>query len=231
MKTQERIRLLEHVKYYIKADLTSGFRQFGTHPADWRLQVYCNGPDEHYIDLACPFGKTNSPKEFCPPVALFAKSAAYRYGEFFNRDAPNLGSYMDDIIGGFPNCESYQTACHLRTWLCETGKKLTIVFNLKKTPMPTREQVMLGCLNNSIDKHVMSSPKKVEKYSQKIDNILKSSTVKVRDVESLHGNLTYAASVAPFARPFLVPFTNTIIGRQRHQTVRVSAALRSSLII
>ena len=30
----ERVQLLSKVTYYIKADLASGFRQFGTHPAD-----------------------------------------------------------------------------------------------------------------------------------------------------------------------------------------------------
>ena len=75
---RKRVRLLENVVWYIKADLQSGFRQFGTHPADWRFQVYCNGPNEHYVDLACPFGKTNSTLEFCPPVKLFAILAAVR---------------------------------------------------------------------------------------------------------------------------------------------------------
>ena len=64
-----------------KADLASGYRQFGSHPVDCRFQVYCNGPNEHYIDLACPFGKTNSSLEFCPPVRLFADSSACRFGQ------------------------------------------------------------------------------------------------------------------------------------------------------
>ena len=59
--------ILDEVKWLLKADLASGYRQFGTHPADWKFQVYCVSPNEHYIDLACPFGKTNSSMEFCPP--------------------------------------------------------------------------------------------------------------------------------------------------------------------
>ena len=31
---RKRVRILEKVVWYIKADLESGFRQFGTHPAD-----------------------------------------------------------------------------------------------------------------------------------------------------------------------------------------------------
>ena len=77
--------ILDQVDWFIKADLTSGYRQFGTHPVDWKFQVYCNGPNEHYIDLACPFGKTNSSLEFCPPVRLFAESAAVRFGQWVSR--------------------------------------------------------------------------------------------------------------------------------------------------
>ena len=76
---RERVAILQDIYWYVKADLANGFRQFGTHPKDWRYQVYCNGPREHYIDLACPFGKTNSTIEFCPPVALFAKSVVANY--------------------------------------------------------------------------------------------------------------------------------------------------------
>ena len=53
---KERAVILKNVRWYIKADLKSGYRQFGTHPVDWRFQVYGNGWDEHYIDIACPFG-------------------------------------------------------------------------------------------------------------------------------------------------------------------------------
>ena len=63
--------------------------------------MYCNGPNEHYIDLACPFGKTNSALEFCPPVELFAKSIAVRYSQKFSTNALVLGTHVDDIFGGF----------------------------------------------------------------------------------------------------------------------------------
>ena len=76
---RKRVLIVDKVVFYIKADLQSGFRQFGTHPSDWRFQVYCNGLNEHYIDFACPLGKTNSTLEFCPPIKLFAISTAVRW--------------------------------------------------------------------------------------------------------------------------------------------------------
>ena len=55
---KETVRTIDRVQYLIKADLKSGFRQFGAHPVDWRFQVYCNGPMEHYsISLALSAGR------------------------------------------------------------------------------------------------------------------------------------------------------------------------------
>ena len=111
---RRRVLVLDGIEWYIKADLKNGFRQFGTHPADWRFQVYCNGWDEHYIDLACPFGKTNSTLEFCPPVKLFAISVACRWHQSRGGVRPRLSSYVDDVYGGIPGGEEYKTALDFR---------------------------------------------------------------------------------------------------------------------
>ena len=157
--------ILDEVKWFIKADLASGYRQFGTHPVDWKFQVYCNGPNEHYIDLACPFGKTNSSLEFCPPVQLFAKSAAARYGQLLSRWTPTLGTHVDDIFGGFKRCEKYTEAHRFREYLISVGANLTIIFNPKekKTPLPARSQVILGRLFNSTSNRVPTVDKKRKK--------------------------------------------------------------------
>ena len=34
IKETERMRVLEHDRWYVKADLENGYRQFGTHPRD-----------------------------------------------------------------------------------------------------------------------------------------------------------------------------------------------------
>lgn len=144
--TKQNAEILDGTKWLIKADLESGFRQFGTNPADWRFQVYCGGPSEHYIDIACPFGKTNSTLEFCPPVSLFAKSVAFQYAKSYGGSIPRFGTHVDDIYGGLKGCSSYERAYHLRNYLCQAGTRLTLHFNMdvKKTPLPARSQVILG---------------------------------------------------------------------------------------
>ena len=54
--------------------------QTARHPDDWRFQVCCNGPNENYIDLVSPFGKTNSSIKFCLPVKLKLPGTVFRMG-------------------------------------------------------------------------------------------------------------------------------------------------------
>ena len=115
---RKRVLVLRDICRYIKSDLESGFRQFGTHPFDWRFQIYCNGLDEDYIDIACPFGKTNSTLTFCLAVKLFVIPAAVRYREERGGYVPKLSPYVDDIYGGAPGSNCYETALELREFLC-----------------------------------------------------------------------------------------------------------------
>ena len=163
--------------------------------------MYCNGQEEHYIDFACPFGKTNSSLEFCPPVALFARSAALRYSQQFGADAerPTLGTRVDDIFGGFKLERNFSRACHFRRWLCDTGRRLTVKFNMKitKTPMPARKQVILGRLWNSTNNRVQTASSKVINYRRKIASMVQEDMTSREEIESLHGCLRYVADVEP----------------------------------
>ena len=191
MTVKERVQLLEDVTWYVKADLSHGFRHFGTHPKDWRYQVYCNGYNEHYIDLACPFGKTNSTLEFCPPVALFAKSVATRYRTEVQGPVAKLGSYVDDIFGGLTNDHSYNRAMTFLQHLCRAGIRLTLEFNMQphKTPPPARKQVILGNLYDSVHRRVCTAEKKRSKYINKIAQTLPLTFMPLTDLQKLHGYL------------------------------------------
>ena len=161
--------------------MAHGFRQFGAHPKDWKYQVYCNGTDEHYIDLACPFGKTNSTLEFNAPVALFAKSVASRYTSRSGDYTPRLGSYVDDIFGGLERDPSYQRALAFRQYICQTGTSLTLLFNMEvhKTPLPATQQVILGCLYDSRLRRLRTADKKRIKYIKRVLELLNSSASSV----------------------------------------------------
>ena len=212
LKTKEVLGILDDIKWYIKGDLKDGFRQFGTHPVDWKYQVYCNGVDEHYIDLACPFGKTNSTLEFCPPVALLAKSLAQRYAYTFKTAGPVLGTHVDNIFGGFKRNLGLDRAIHFRRYMCETSMALSMSFNMKltKTPPPALVQVILGRKYNSHTRRVVTAEDKRLKYLRRLRKTILDSTSTRRELEKLHGNLNYVANIEPFGRPFLAHITSAI---------------------
>ena len=195
--------------------------------------MYCNGPDEHYIDLACPFGKTNSTLEFCPPVSLFAKSVVSRYVPRDTNFTPSSCTHVDDIFGGLQGDPSYEHALDFRRYICETGLSLTLLFNMEvhKTPLPATQQVILGCLYDSELRKIRIAEKKRVKYIQRIRDLLQSSTSTVSILQKVLGNLNYAAEVAPFGRPFLAHLTNAISGADREGSVHVTEIMKLALRI
>ena len=195
--------------------------------------MYCNGCDEHYIDLACPFGKTNSPLEFCASVALLAKSIVVRYPQERGGVQPKLGTYVDDIFGGLPYSNSLGRALDLRRYICETGSSLTLVFNLKpeKTPLPARKQLILGRLYDSVTRKVRTGAKKQRKYREKITEVLKGEYTTVSNIQKVHGYLNYVACAFPFGRPFLAVLTNSIHGLYRNDPVQITRTMRRCLAI
>ena len=57
-----------------------------------------------------------------------------------------MATYVDDINGGFVFNDSYQLAQAFRDFICSAGASLKMEFNMdvKKTPLPAREQTILG---------------------------------------------------------------------------------------
>ena len=80
-----------------------------------------------------------------------------------------------------------------------TGTKM----NQKKCHAPARIMEILGFIYDAVARSCRLSPEKTKKYINRIVDVLRSPRVKFKNLEKLVGNLTYAAWVSPFGRPFL----------------------------
>ena len=142
-------------------------------------------------------------------------------------------TYVDDIFGGFKECDDYAMACQFREYLCKTGSALTVKFNPKpeKTPLPARAQVILGRRYDSTTKRINTSEKKVRKYRMRIASALAVDLVSTKELEKLHGCLNYVAAVEPFGRPFLAHLTNAISNADDKKIVSLSELTRLGLRI
>ena len=75
--------------------------------------------------------------------------------------------------------------------------------NVAKSEGPAISMVILGLLYRSDLKICSLDPKKVIKYFEQIETLIKQSWVTSKDLERMVGRLEFAAWVEPFGRPLL----------------------------
>ena len=90
---------------------------------------------------------------------------------------------------------------------------------------------ILGFLYGGKSRSCKLSQKKVEKYMSRIKAVLNSRHVRGKNLEILVGNLTYAAWVSPFGRPFLSVLSSKISPSTRNTDILVTAAMENALLI
>ena len=118
-----------------------------------------------------------------------------------------------------------------RYYIFDHGERLSIEFNMKKSPLPARRQIILGCLYDSIARWIKTAKKKRAKFIRRIVRILLRDKTKTPENQRLHGNLNYAALVAPFGRPFLPALLDLIKHRYPTAVVNIRRSTRVSLHI
>ena len=101
----------------------------------------------------------------------------------------------------------------------------------KKCFPPARMMKILGFLYDAIAKSCRLSAEKQKKYINRIDKVLGTAWVLVKNLEKLVGNLTYAAWVAPFGCPFLSVLSTKITPSMRKRSILVSGAMKNALLI
>ena len=222
---KKRVELLDSAVYYVKLDLKDGYRQLAVHPSEWRTQVYTLGPKEHYVDIAMPFGKSNSSKLFCRWTTLWFKSCIARFNQK-NHSTAVLGSYVDDAFGG---ATTRKLAAKLITFITTMGAKLGTIVNAAKTEGPAKSMVILGFNYNSQSKVCNLDPAKVTKYSDRLRKILNRGKVTSKELERIVGNLQFAAWVEPFGRPLLSFIAKEIVPEMPRMEVTVTAMVRIAM--
>ena len=77
--------------------------------------------------------------------------------------------------------------------LIAVGELTGAIMNSKKCYPPARKMEILGFLYDSIAKSCKLSEEKRTKYISRICDVLKSKVIKIKMLEKIVGNLTYAA--------------------------------------
>ena len=91
--------------------------------------------------------------------------------------------------------------------------------------------MILGCLYDSVSQKMRSAPSKVTKYVARIDKALSNEEILAEELVSLHGNLAFAANVAPFGKPFLAALSSLLIGCTKKDIVKLDRLAKLGLRI
>ena len=119
----------------------------------------------------------------------------------------------------------------LFNYLIAVGKLTRAKMNPKQCHPPAQRMEILGFLYDTIARSCKLSPKKQEKYISRINGVLQDTHVSGENLEKLVGNLTYAAWIAPFGRPFLSVLSRKIRPSTRKKPIFISSAMRNALVI
>ena len=90
---------------------------------------------------------------------------------------------------------------------------------------------ILSFIYDVIARSCRLSKAKQQKYIDRINDILKSDYIKRKNLEKIVGNLTYAAWVAPFGRPFLSVLSSKITPASSKKPILVSAPMKNALVV
>ena len=147
-----------------------------------------------------------------------------------------MESYVDDFFGGPKRSKNgisgdKRKADLMFEELLAVGDLTGAKMNRKKCLSPARVMEILGFIYDSIVKTCRLSVSKQRKYIRRINQVLKSTGVTFKMLEKLVGNLTYAAWIAPFGRPFLSTLSEMLQPSKGSSPIVLTPSMRSSLNI
>ena len=143
---------------------------------------------------------------------------------------------MDDFFGGPKRSKAgldfdKKMAQLMFDKLIAVGNLTSAKMNQKKCHPPAEAMEILGFWYDVKNSFCKLSQKKVTKYIDRINSVLSSKYVGGKNLEKVVGNLTYAAWVSPFGRPFLSVLSSKINPLMRNAAILVTAAMRNALSI
>ena len=203
-----------------KIDLKHAYRIVPVHPDDHPLLGLC-WEDKVYIDTALPFGLRSAPKIFSALAdalawILEANGVSYQL------------HYLDDfLLFGPPNQQTCAQALRRTIHVCQ---ELGVPIAMHKTEGPAPKLPFLGILIDSIKMELSLPPEKVTHITAMILQWRERKGASKRELQSLIGTLSHAATVVPPGRTFLRRMIETMsIPKCQHHHVRLNAEFQSDI--
>lgn len=203
-----------------KVDIADAFRIIPLHRSQYPLTgIYWN--NKYYFDKCLPMGCSSS----CKIFETFSDSLQWIMSTKFN--CPNIVKVLDDFIfitHNITECNRYLAT--FKTLARHIGLPLAS----HKTVEPTTNLTFLGIDINTISMTIHLPVQKTEKYLNNVRHILSATSVSLRDLRSLLGQLQHASTVVKVGRPFLRRLYDQMAGKcYPNDTVHLSSGCRADL--
>ena len=214
------IRHLGRDTQLVKLDIKDAYRLIPVHPDDYHL-LGISWRGETYIDRALPFDLRSAPKIFSA-VAVLVAWVLHQHG------IKHQLHYLDDFL--FLEAPNSKETAQILPLILEIFRVLGIPIAAHKTEGPASILVFLGIL---IDTHRFELRLPAEKLAH-LQSVLRQWTEKKsctrRDLETLLGHLSHAATVVKQGRTFLRQlFPLLSLDRASHHLIRLNAGARADL--
>ena len=191
--------------FMAKTDIQSAFRIVPINPSDYHLLGF-KWRGGFYYDKCLPMGCASS-------CAIFEKlSTALEWiaqTRFLNVIILHI---LDDFLIISPTAQGCQLALDRFIVIC---RDIGVPLAPDKTVGPVRVIDFAGIRLDTIDMSASLPPDKVFKFSQALDSMIRSKSVKLKEIQSLAGMLNFCCGVITPARAFSRRLYNLSIGLSR----------------
>lgn len=205
----------------VKLDVKDAYRIVPVHPSDYCHLGLC-WQGKTYIDRALPFGLRSAPKIFTAVADLIAW-ILHQQGIRYQLH------YLDDYLFlGAPNTHEGAQALQV---VLNIFKVLGIPVATHKTEGPTTVLAFLGILIDTQAFELRLPPAKLTQLQSIINSWSGRTSCTKKDLRSLLGHLSHAATVIVQGRTFLRQlFPLLYVNRPPQEPIRLSAGARADLM-
>ena len=205
--------------YTAKSDIADAFRIIPIHPSDHpKLGFFFQ--DHYYYDRCLPMGSGSS----CSIFETFSSALQ----AIFTHQVPGAHCIhmLDDFFFVANDYETCQK--HLQAFM-RICTDIGVPIALAKTTSPSTSTTFLGIELDTANRCAKLPNDKLTAYTEHLRQALTHNKITRKNLESLVGKLSYAASVVP-ARPFLRRLIDAIhTVRKPYHFIRLSQSIRADM--
>ena len=206
-----------------KDDLTSAYRQFGTHPSEWPYHTYKHR-GRTLIDTRIADGIRSSGS----PCQHFGEALIYITNKHLPPELRGfIFNYIDDFVYGH---QDYEKCILIRDTLRQVFKEAKIDFSISKEVVPDKKVIVIGYLVDFINLEIKLSEKRKEKWLDSLIDTINSKHKTYNYLESLIGKLEFGSPVSWPLRAFISNIRESLPKiRNKNQLIPINNRIKSDL--